>query len=420
MSFTKVAPAGIGTEPGSEIKVGDSLLHSTGIDLGSGTGIGATITRQGNATFTGIVTASSFSGILAGGASELATNATGTNLTLSGNLGVGGTLTYEDVTNIDSVGIITARSTVSIADSIIHTGDTNTSLRFPTTDTITAETAGKERLRIGSNGYVGIGTNNATELVDIRSTDSAAFRLYTLASSSNAVLGLRSGDSGNSRIKFGDTADDDEGELRFQNVGNILSYHVNGGFERLRIGPAGQIGILGAFYGTSGEVLRSRGSLQAPEWASPLKSGGSFTMDNTSGEYQFNTIPDYAQKITFAFVNLSAGGSNNTIVQLGTSSGMITSGYYSQTTNGEGSKQNITNGFSLYTTGASHSYSGAMVIYKVSSSKYSYTYTGTNGVAANRMGAGRLSGISGTIDRLLFKTSGTNNFDAGEVIIYAE
>ena len=65
MGFTKVAPAGIGTEPGSEIKVGDSLLHSTGIDLGSGTGIGATITRQGNATFSGIVTASSFDGSLA-------------------------------------------------------------------------------------------------------------------------------------------------------------------------------------------------------------------------------------------------------------------------------------------------------------------------------------------------------------------
>ena len=62
MGFTKVAPAGIGTEPGSEIKVGDSLLHSTGIDLGSGTGIGATITRQGNATFSGIVSAQKFVG----------------------------------------------------------------------------------------------------------------------------------------------------------------------------------------------------------------------------------------------------------------------------------------------------------------------------------------------------------------------
>ena len=32
------------------------------------------------------------------------------SLTISGNLSIGGTLTYEDVTNIDSVGVITARS----------------------------------------------------------------------------------------------------------------------------------------------------------------------------------------------------------------------------------------------------------------------------------------------------------------------
>ena len=62
MGFTKVAPAGIGTEQGSGYRIGDSLLHSTGIDLGSGTTIGATITRQGNATFSGIVTATKFVG----------------------------------------------------------------------------------------------------------------------------------------------------------------------------------------------------------------------------------------------------------------------------------------------------------------------------------------------------------------------
>ena len=36
-------------------------------------------------------------------------NASITNLTVSGNLGVGGTITYEDVTNVDSIGVITAR-----------------------------------------------------------------------------------------------------------------------------------------------------------------------------------------------------------------------------------------------------------------------------------------------------------------------
>ena len=85
--------------------------------------------------------------------------------TIGGNLSIGGTLTYQDVTNIDSVGLITARSginvsggtatfagDVSIADKIIHTGDENTSIRFPSTDTIRLETGGVARLTVDSNG----------------------------------------------------------------------------------------------------------------------------------------------------------------------------------------------------------------------------------------------------------------------------
>ena len=52
----------------------------------------------------------------------------GGSLSVSGNVSVGGTLTYEDVTNIDSVGIITARSGVDVDDFIsvgsnIHLGN---------------------------------------------------------------------------------------------------------------------------------------------------------------------------------------------------------------------------------------------------------------------------------------------------------
>ena len=53
-------------------------------------------------TVTGVVTSTSIS-----------QNITG-NLTVSGNLGVGGTVTYEDVTNVDSIGIITARGGLQI------------------------------------------------------------------------------------------------------------------------------------------------------------------------------------------------------------------------------------------------------------------------------------------------------------------
>ena len=41
MSFTKVAPAGIGTEPGDGYRIGNSFLHSGGVQLGAGSTIGA-------------------------------------------------------------------------------------------------------------------------------------------------------------------------------------------------------------------------------------------------------------------------------------------------------------------------------------------------------------------------------------------
>ena len=69
------------------------------------------------AIVTGVATATSFKGDLTGTAS-LASNLTGSpditvgTITASGSVSIGGTLTYEDVTNIDSVGIITARNGV--------------------------------------------------------------------------------------------------------------------------------------------------------------------------------------------------------------------------------------------------------------------------------------------------------------------
>ena len=46
-----------------------------------------------------------------------------TNLTVGGSLSVGGTITYEDVTNVDSVGIITARSDILVGSGITLSPD---------------------------------------------------------------------------------------------------------------------------------------------------------------------------------------------------------------------------------------------------------------------------------------------------------
>ena len=83
-----------------------------------------------------------------------------TAATLRATTGIVTSLTAGSLTSLGAVSGTTGTFTgdVDIADKIIHTGDTNTAIRFPSADTITAETGGSERVRITSTGLFGIGT----------------------------------------------------------------------------------------------------------------------------------------------------------------------------------------------------------------------------------------------------------------------
>ena len=65
---------------------------------------------------TGVATATSFSGNVTGNATGLSgtPDITVGDITATGNVSIGGTLTYEDVTNVDSIGIVTARNGIRI------------------------------------------------------------------------------------------------------------------------------------------------------------------------------------------------------------------------------------------------------------------------------------------------------------------
>ena len=74
--------------------------------------------------------------------------------------------------SLTGVGILTALSVsgdVSVTDKIVHTGDTDTAIRFPSDNTFTIETNGQERLRVTgiATQSVGIGTTDPTALLDI-------------------------------------------------------------------------------------------------------------------------------------------------------------------------------------------------------------------------------------------------------------
>lgn len=72
---------------------------------------GGSPTFDSGVVITGVVTATSFVGNIAGDATGLtgSPNITVGTITASGDVSVAGTVTYNDVTNVDSIGIITAR-----------------------------------------------------------------------------------------------------------------------------------------------------------------------------------------------------------------------------------------------------------------------------------------------------------------------
>jgi len=161
------------------------ILSTTNLSIGSSISLDAT---------TGIITAVQVIGGTITGTATTATEAeglTGTpditvNNIVAAAATFSGVVTYEDITNVDSIGIVTARTGVditanglvvnagvstfgadlSIADKIIHSGDTNTAIRFPSNDKFTVETAGVQRLEVDSNGDLGlVGIATATGLV---------------------------------------------------------------------------------------------------------------------------------------------------------------------------------------------------------------------------------------------------------------
>jgi hypothetical protein len=170
--------------------------------------------------------------------------------TISGNLTVSGSLTGTLATaaqpNITSVGTLSSLAVsgdVSIADKIVHTGDTNTAIRFPAADTVTVETNGVERMRIDSSGKVGIKNSNPS-----------AFN--SLGATSVLVVGDGGGDSnitvygdsaGYSSVAF---ADSDTSSSVAQYAGLIQYYHINDSMafyanstERMRIDSLGRVSV---------------------------------------------------------------------------------------------------------------------------------------------------------------------------------
>lgn len=138
MAFTKIAAAGIGSTGTITLQ---HVVVTGSVETPVITGAASTANVRANS-------------LVVSGVSTLG-SVVATTGTFSGNVSIAGTLTYEDVTNIDSVGLITARSGV-----VVNTGTATTALIVNGNARITGIlTIGTSSVTLdGTNNQVNVGT----------------------------------------------------------------------------------------------------------------------------------------------------------------------------------------------------------------------------------------------------------------------
>ena len=215
------------------------------------------------------------------------------DLNVTGNVTIGGTLTYEDVTNIDSVGIITAQGGIRIgtggtvgpvgsgivtyygdgsnltgiaADKIFEGNTEVETVDAGSNGHIKFTTEGTERVRIKSDGKVGIGTASPTQILELKTGEPRLCLNGTIAGSDKGIEfehnGTRQGHllhnptSGEMSLSVG------------ENTGgaHYLTFKSGNGTEKMRITSNGDVNNLGnvgvqTSYPTSASLVGAASSL---------------------------------------------------------------------------------------------------------------------------------------------------------------
>lgn len=180
---------------------------------------------------------------------------------------------------------------------------------------------------------------------------------------------------------------------------------------------------------TSGQLeLQSNGTTQLTVSSTgaygQLKSATA--QASTSGtSIDFTSIPSWAKRITVMFSGVSTSGTSNIQTQLGTSGGIVITGYGSQAGGmGVAAVASTTGLILVQQNAAAATWQGTQIITLLGSNTWTsisnLTRTDSAGTITMQVSAGSIS-LSGTLDRVRITTvNGTDTFDAGSINIMYE
>ena len=198
-------------------------------------------------------------------------------------------MTYEDVTNVDALGIGTFRTGIKVLAGGINVVGVVTATAFHgdgsaltgiAADKIFEGNTEVETIDTGSNGHVKFTTEGSERL---RITSGGDLYMQgnapTHSTSSGSIFVSPPSGNPSRGIMWSNTSDTHYVKLESAVIdGLVINGYSGVAFatgsrsnstwaERIRIGGQGQIGIAGANYGTSGQVLTSGGSGSTVTWS---------------------------------------------------------------------------------------------------------------------------------------------------------
>ena len=271
-----------GISTASNFKTGTSDLHSLGLtaasaDIDDFLDVGSNI-KLGNA---GVVTATTFKGNLEGTTGTFSGNATCNDLNLAGD--------------------------------IIHTGDTNTRIKFAANDTVTVETDGAERVRIDSNGRLLYGQTSAYsvnpaggEIIGVFAKDQANrsdFIVSNQSTANNAGAGIVLASHGQDYIiesTGSGNSTDGAGALTIRKTGE----------ERLRINSVGAVMVGGTLQAGSNGGLNAEVTSSGNE-TTPLALINQGTADGSGVILSHRGKDDAGNQEDYNYIRMVADDTGN-------------------------------------------------------------------------------------------------------------
>ena len=151
---------------------------------------------------------------------------------------------FVDLINLDGTiqRDVSLTGDLTLTDKIIHSGDTNTAIRFPADDTFSIETAGSERARVDSSGRLLINTTSTSltpKLQVTAATDAEAVAIFGRAADDISSFSFYENDQS---TKLGELQYRQD-HVNFRHRVGYIAFATGGTTERMRIDSSGNLGI---------------------------------------------------------------------------------------------------------------------------------------------------------------------------------